>query len=115
VKVRRGQLWWIDWSPSRGSEQAGTRPALVIQNDVGNEYSRTTIVAAVTTSVKGDYPFLVPVGARESGLARDSAVNCAQLLTVDKARLREKCGQLDRTKMAAVDEALKISLGIEGS
>jgi mRNA interferase MazF len=112
VKVRRGQIWWIDWSPSRGSEQAGMRPALIVQNDVGNEYSRTTIVAAVTTSIKGDYPFLVRISAGESGLPHDSAVNCAQLLTVDKARLSERCGQLDREKMAAIDEALKVSLSI---
>lgn len=113
MKIKRGQLWWVDWSPSRGSEQAGTRPALVIQNDVGNEYSRTTIIAAVTTALKGDYPFAVRITAGESGLPLDSIVNCAQLLTIDRGRLSEKCGQLGREKIAAVDEALKVSLGID--
>ncbi len=89
------------------------RPALVIQNDVGNEYSRTTIVAAVTTGIKGDYPFVVRISASESQLPRDSAVNCAQLLTVDKARLSGKCGELSPKRMEAVDEALRVSLGLK--
>lgn len=112
MKIKRGQLWWVDWAPSHGSEQAGRRPSLVIQNDVGNEYARTTIVAAVTTAPKGDYPFAVHITAIESGLPRDSIVNCAHLLTIDKRRLIERCGLLTRQKMVAVDAALKISLGI---
>ena len=111
--VRRGDIWWLDWSPGRGSEQLGTRPALVIQNDLGNKYSPTTIVAAVTTRGGPEYPFLVAVSASESGLPRDSLVNLAQILTIDKSRLLEKAGQLSEAGLEEVDKALALSLGLE--
>lgn len=110
--VRRGDIWWLDWSPGRGSEQRGQRPALVIQNDLGNRYSPTTIVSAVTTR-GGDYPFIVLVSAPESGLPRDSFVNLAQILTVDKSRLMRRSGRLDQQKMREVDSAIRISLGLD--
>ena len=112
VEVRRGDIYWIDWNPGRGSEQGGLRPALVIQNDIGNMYSPTTIVAALTTAVEKPYPFLVKVTAKESGIPKDSTVNLAVILTVDKTRLGNKCGELNAAKMAEVDKAIKASLGI---
>lgn len=112
VEVRRGDIYWIDWNPGRGSEQGGLRPALVIQNDIGNKYSPTTIVAALTTAVEKPYPFLVKVTAKESGIPKDSTVNLAVILTVDKARLGDKCGELKEEKMAEVDKAIKASLGL---
>lgn len=110
--VQRGEIYWVDWNPGRGSEQRGIRPALVIQNDVGNRFSPTTIVAAFTTAVGRPYPFLVRVTAKESGLPKDSTVDLAVILTVDKARLTSKCGQLNEAKMSEVDEAIKASLGL---
>ena len=104
-------MYWIDWNPGRGSEQRGLRPALVIQNDIGNKYSTTTIVAALTTAVEKSYPFLVKVTAKESRLPKDSTVNLAVILTIDKARLGDKCGELSEAKMAEVDKAIKASLG----
>ena len=111
-EIERGEIYWINWNPGRGSEQSGLRPALVIQNDTGNKYSSTTIVAALTTSVKKSYPFLVKVTARESGLTRDSTVNLAVIMTIDKNRLVDKCGELSEAKMAEIDEAIKVSLGL---
>lgn len=111
--VRRGDIWWLDWSTGRGSEQLGERPAMVIQNDLGNQYSPTTIVAAVTTGAGREYPFIVTISASESGLPQDSSVNLSQLLTVDKVRLTRKSGRLDRQEMDEVDKAIKISLGLE--
>ena len=111
--VRRGEIWWLDWSPARGSEQAGERPALVIQNDVGNQYSPTTIVAAITTSAQRRYPFIVPLSASVSGLPRDSSVNASQILTVDKSRLRRIAGRIDGDTRAEVDRAIMISLGLD--
>lgn len=110
--IRRGEIYWVDWNPGRDSEQGGLRPALVIQNDVGNRFSATTIVAALTTAAEKPYPFLVSVTARESGLPKDSTVNLAVIMTVDKGRLTEKCGELSQTRMSDVDEAIKVSLGL---
>ena len=111
-EVKRGQIYWVDWDPGRGSEQSGLRPALIIQNDIGNKFSPTTIVTALTTATEKPYPFLVKVTAKESGLPKDSTVNLAALMTVDKIRLGNKCGELSEAKMAEVNEALKASLGL---
>lgn len=111
-EIRRGEIYWIDWNPARGSEQSGLRPAVVIQNDIGNQFSPTTIVAALTTAVERSYPFLVKISTQESGLAKDSTVNLAAIMTVDRTRLRNKAGQLGQEKMAEVDEAIKASLGL---
>ena len=111
-KIRRGEIYWVNWNPARGSEQAGKRPALVIQNDTGNEYSVTTIVAACSTAVKKPYPFLVQVTAQESGLPKNCSVNLSTILTIDKSRLLKKAGELGNSRMAEVDQAIKNSLGL---
>jgi mRNA interferase MazF len=110
--IKRGEIYWIDWNPGRGSEQSGLRPALVIQNDIGNKFSPTTVVAALTTAIEKRYPFLVKVTAKESGLPKDSTVNLAVILTIDKTRLTTKCGELSKGKMTEVNEAIKASLGL---
>lgn len=110
--IKRGEIYWVDWNPGRGSEQSGLRPALVVQNDVGNKFSPTTIVAALTTAVEKSYPFLVKVTAKESGLPKDGTVNLAVILTVDKTRLGNKCGELSKAKMLEVNEAIRASLGL---
>jgi len=111
-EVKRGEIYWVDWSPGRGSEQSGLRPALVVQNDTGNKFSSTTIVASISTAQERPYPFIVRFTASESGLKLDSAVNLSQILTVDQTCLGEKCGELSQTKMAEVDEAIKTSLAL---
>jgi len=108
--IKRGEIYWIDWSPGRGSEQSGLRPALVIQNNTGNRYSPTTIVAALTTAIEKPYPFLVKVTTKESGLPKDSTVNLAVIMTINKTRLTDKCGELSEAKMAEVNKAIKASL-----
>lgn len=108
--VKRSEIYWVNWNPGRGSEQSGLRPALIIQNDIGNKYSPTTIIAALTTAIEKAYPFLVRVTAKESGLPKDSTVNLATILTIDKNRLGDKCGELGKDKMADVNEAIKASL-----
>lgn len=108
---RRGDVWLVDFSPGRGSEQRGLRPSLVIQNDVGNEYAATTIVATITSPVKV-YPVTVPVGRAEGGLRQPSMVNLPQLITIDKSRLRRRLGSLSADRMAAVDEAIRVSLDL---
>lgn len=111
MEIRRGDVFLVDFNPARGSEQAGCRPAVVVQNDVGNKYGPTTIVIAVTTTHK-DYPFLVKLSAGEGGLERDSAANAAQVLTVDKLRLARKLGSLPSKTMRQINRALAVSLGL---
>jgi mRNA interferase MazF len=109
---KRGEIWLVNWNPSRGSEQAGKRPALIIQNDVGNINASTTIVAAISASVKL-YPMNVKIEAHESGLNKNSIVKTSQILTVSKLRLEKRIGELTSEKMNQVNQAIKLSLGIE--
>ena len=111
--VRRGEIYYVNWFPGRGSEQAGTRPALIIQNDVGNQFNSTTIVAAISTRQARAYPFQVAVTAGESGLPRDSIVKCEQIQTIDQTRLGRLVGALEAEKVSEVDFALQRSLGLE--
>ena len=110
----RGQIYQVNWNPARGSEQAGIRPALVVQNDIGNSSSATTIVVAVTTTVpKKPYPFMVELA--NSHLPRRSFANCAQVYTIDKSRLGNMMGVVDATVMSLVDDALRHSLQLFNS
>jgi len=112
MAVRRGEIYWVDFGTPRGSEQAGKHPALVIQNDIGNENSTTTIVAGITSQKKPSYPFHVAITATESGLPKDSTTLLEQLLTITQDRLLQRCGRLSPDKMREVDQALMHSLGL---
>jgi mRNA interferase MazF len=107
----RGEIWQVNFNPARGSEQLGIRPALVIQNDVGNEFAGTIIVAATTTTLKA-YPVTVLLRRGEGGLREPSMVNLAQILTVDKARLHRRLGRLPDERLEAVDAAIRVSLDV---
>ncbi len=113
LKVKRGEIYWVDWGEGKGSEQSGRRPSLIIQNDTGNEVSPNTIVASLTTAPNKPYPFLVSFTADESGLNKSGAVDLASIQTISKTKLGDKCGQLDAPKMDEVDIALKVSLGLD--
>ncbi|MDP2181312.1 MAG: type II toxin-antitoxin system PemK/MazF family toxin [Actinomycetota bacterium] len=108
----RGEIYWVDWNPSRGSEQSGNRPALVVQNDTGNELSPTTIVVSLTTrEMRKRYPFHVPVP--EGVLPKHGTIMCEQIMTIDQSRLiGRRIALLDDSVMREVDEALKRSLGL---
>ena len=108
---KRGEIWLVNWNPSRGSEQAGQRPALVIQNDIGNQKAPTTIVATISTVVKL-YPMNVLVEPPEGGLEGPSIVKTSQILTVAKERLERRLGRLSPEKMESVDRAIKLSLAL---
>lgn len=111
-EIKRGDLYYADLSPVLGSEQGGIRPVLIIQNDVGNKYSPTVIVAAITSQInKARIPTHIELSAEKYGLPKDSVVLLEQLRTLDKRRLQEKIGKLDDYKMAYIDNALLISLG----
>lgn len=125
MPVRRGEIYWVEFDPVKGSEQGGLRPALVVQNDTGNRHSPTTVVAAITRTVPPrPFPFVVILDPQDSGLPDPSTVNCAQLATIQIAapdsRLRpprgeatvRPIGQLSAAKMAEVDEALRYNLAL---
>lgn len=113
MDVKRGFIFFSDLSPVIGSEQGGFRPVLVIQNNVGNKYSPTVIVAAITSHIeKAKLPTHVELSAKEYGLEKDSVILLEQIRTIDKQRLQQKITELDERIMARIDEALKISLGL---
>ena len=109
--IKRGELYYADLSPVIGSEQGGVRPVLVVQNDIGNKYSPTVIVAAITSQInKAKIPTHIEIGTH-FGLTKDSVLLLEQIRTLDKKRLKEKIGELDQEYMGRVNTALLISLG----
>ena len=98
---RRGEVWLVNFNPGRGSEQKGVRPALIIQNDVGNQYAATTLVAAITTTLR-KHPVTVLLNRNEGGLKESSMVNLAQLLMIDKTRLMKRLGSLKAEKLQKI-------------
>ena len=111
--VKRGDIYYADLSPVIGSEQGGIRPVLVLQNDIGNKYSPTVIVAAVTSQMnKSKLPTHLELRAEEYGLAKDSVILLEQLRTIDKKRLREKVTHIEGGLMQRINVALGISLGM---
>ena len=113
MEVKRGYIFFADLSPVVGSEQGGVRPVLVIQNDVGNRYSPTVIVAAITSQIdKAKLPTHVEISAAEYSLEKDSVILLEQIRTIDKQRLQKKITELDDRIMRRVDDALRISVGL---
>jgi mRNA interferase MazF len=110
--IKRGEIYYADLSPVVGSEQGGTRPVLIIQNDVGNKHSGTTIVAALTTQIKHRLPVHVYIPAKNTGLKRDSLALCEQVRTISVERLKERVGYVPESIMQEVGKALIISFGI---
>lgn len=109
----RGEIYLVNFNPALGSEVKKTRPALILQNDVGNEYSPVTIVAAITSQIsKGIYPTNVFLKKSQSGLKEDSLVLLNQVRTIDKQRLIKRLGSLDKETMTRVERALLVSLGL---
>ncbi len=125
MAVKRGEIYWVEFEPVKGNEQGGLRPALVVQNDIGNRFSPTTVVVAITRTMPPQpYPFIVIIEPSESGLPTRSAVNCTQMATIQQtgsaSRLRpprgtstvKAIGQLNPEKMREVDAALSFNLAL---
>lgn len=113
MSIKRGEIYYADLSPVVGSEQGGVRPVLIVQNDVGNKFSPTVIAAAITSQrYKTNLPTHIRVNADNCGLAKDSIVLLEQVRTIDKKRLREKMGILDKSDMTKIDKALSVSFGL---
>jgi mRNA interferase MazF len=110
-EVRRGEMYFADLSPAVGSEQDGYIPVLCVQNDRGNKYSPTTVVAAITGKPKKRMPthFMLPA---MRGLTIPSVVLCEQIRTVDKSRLKTYIGTLDEITMKGIDRCITVSMGL---
>src|SRR5699024_5305007 len=111
--MKRGEVYLADLSPVQGSEQGGKRTVVIIQNDVGNKFSPTLIVPAITGKIdKAKIPTHVEVNGEKYNYKTDSVILQEQIRTIDKTRLQEKLTYLDNKKMKEVDAALSISLGL---
>jgi len=116
MDINRGEIYYADLSPVVGSEQGGVRPVLVIQNDIGNKYSPTIIIAAITSQLtKAKLPTHIELNKDKYNLSKDSVVLLEQIRTLDKRRLKEKIGSVDHLTMQSIDVALMISLGVVGT
>ena len=113
-KIVRGDVCLADLSPVVGSEQGGKRPVLIVQNDVGNHFSTTVIVAAITAKyTKANIPTHIEIKKDQFGFERNSVVLLEQLRTIDKVRILEKITTVDSDFMKIIDAGLKVSLGLE--
>ena len=112
--VKRGDIFYADLSPVVGSEQGGIRPVIIIQNDIGNKYSPTVIIAAITSQInKAKLPTHVEISSEEYGLNKDSVVLLEQIRTLDKKRLKEKIGHMTDSDMEKVQNALIVSMALK--
>ncbi|MDR1569188.1 MAG: type II toxin-antitoxin system PemK/MazF family toxin [Oscillospiraceae bacterium] len=111
--VKRGEIYSADLNPVVGSEQGGIRPVVVIQNDIGNRFSPTVIVLAITSKLgKARLPTHVEIAAGEAGLTKPSIILAEQMRTLEKTRLGERLGKLSESEMLRVEAAIHASLGI---
>ena len=116
TSVKRGDIFYADLSPVVGSEQGGTMPVLIVQNDMGNRHSPTVIAAAITSQTgKAKLPTHINLCGPDVGLSRDSVVLLEQIRTIDKKRLREHMGCLSPTLMDQVDAAIAVSFGLRST
>ena len=115
MEINRGELWMINLDPTIGHEINKRRPGLVIQNDLGNKFSPMTIVLPISSQkIEKIYPFEVYLKQEQKiGLEKDSKVLCNQIRAIDKKRLSKKIGKLSEELMEEINNAVKISLGLE--
>lgn len=114
MEIKRGEIALVNFEPIRGSEQGGIRPSLIIQNDIFNKYSPTTIVAPITSKLfKKEYPTNVSIKKEDSQLKWDSTILLNQIKTIDKSRLIKRIGLLDNFTMNRVNRAIKASLALD--
>src|ERR1051326_797095 len=111
---RRGEIWDVNWSPGRGAEQQGMRPALIIQNDRGNaSLSYPLTIIASMSRTERELPLHVRIApSQENGLSDFTDVKCEQIMTIEKSRLIRRRGSISPEELGRVDVALKLSLSL---
>ena len=114
LSPRRGEIWDVNWSPGRGAEQKGTRPALIIQNDRGNaSLSYPLTIVASMSRTERELPLHVRIApSEENGLSDFTDVKCEQIMTIEKSRLIRRRGSINSEELSRVDVALKLSLSL---
>lgn len=113
MEIKRGDIFLANLEPIKGREQGGIRPVVIIQNNVSNKNSPTTIISAITSKqFTKEFPTNVFIPEEDSGLDKDSTIMLNQIRTLDKSRLIKKLGSLDIFTMKKVDMAIEISLGL---
>ena len=111
--MRRGEIYLVDLNSHVGSEQAGVRPALIVQNEKGNLYAPTTIVCPLTTKTKSELETHVELTPADCGIRTVSTVLCEQIRTIDKSRIQRKLGEItNRQKLEDINRKLMISIGL---
>lgn len=111
--IKRGDIFFADLSPVIGSEQGGIRPVLIVQNNLGNHFSPTVIIAAITAKMsKTKLPTHIKIEAEHTGIEKNSVVLLEQIRTIDKSRLREKVCHLDEETMKKINQAISVSVGL---
>ena len=111
-EIKRGEIYYACLAPAVGSEQEGSRPVLIVQNNKGNAHSPTVIVIPLTSAFKNNMPTHIPVG-KNCGLEVNSTALAEQIQTIDKQRLGDRIGQLNRRVMRKIDKGLMVSLSIK--
>ncbi len=108
--IRKGSIYWVNFSPGKGSEPLGKRPGLVIQNDIlNNSKINTVLVIAITSTMKfGELPGNVILKKGEANMPKRCVVNTSQIKSVDKKSLIEKIGSLSKKRMQEIHEGLKL-------
>ena len=108
--IKRGEIYWVNLDPVVGSEIAKTRPALVVSNDVNNQFADTITVLPITSNISKIYPFEVFLPQNACGLKGDCKAKANQIRTVDKRRLGRLAGAVDSAVMDQVEKAVKLHL-----
>ena len=112
--IRKGSIYWVDFSPGKGSEPTGRRPGLVIQNDILNDSNlNTVIMLAITFTMKfGELPGNVVLRKGEANIPKKCVINVTQIKSVDKQSIKEKIGTLSKKRMDEVQEGLKLVMNL---
>lgn len=113
MTARRGEIWYATLNPAQGSEQAGTRPVLVVQNNAVNRFTTTVLTVPLTTNLRrATLPCCVPIAQGDGGLPADSVALCHQLRVLDTTRLQSKLGTVSDAAMTAVEGCILFTVGI---
>ena len=113
MTVNRGEIWLANLSPTRGSEQAGTRPVLISQNDLVSRFTSTALTIPLTTNLRrASLPSCVQISSGEGGLAKDSVALCHQLRVLDRIRLQRKLGTVSQETLSAIENSALFTMGI---
>lgn len=112
-RILKGEIWLADLSPTVGSEISKKRPVLIVSNDINNQFADTVSIVPITSTTVKIYPFEVFLPKDEGNLTNDSKAKCNQIRTIDKQRIEKKFGKISRSKLAEVEDAILIHLGID--